>query len=230
MCEELKVVVFDMDGVLIKWRSSWRILHQYFNSLSIVEEWKNEEKFQRGEISYREWMARDLQAILRASSRPVTREELLKVFSSYELEEGVEELVNVVKKYRLKTAIVSGGIDLLAELIRVRLGLDIALANKLVFSNDGYLLPEGIEVVNPLRKSEVLINLSRELNIPLSKFMFVGDSLWDLEAMRVVGHPVFVLKDEGIDPNILKNVLVIRSLRELIPYINNLCSSRRLRE
>jgi len=226
MCEELKVVVFDMDGVLIKWRSSWRVLHQYFNSLDIVEERNDAERFQRGEISYREWMARDLQAILKATNKPVTKEDLLKVFSNYELEEGVEELVKVVKGYHLKTAIVSGGIDLLAELIRERLGLDMALANKLTFSSDGYLLPEGVEVVNPLRKSEVLTRISKELNIPLSKFMFIGDSLWDLEAMNVVGHPVFVLKDEGIDLNILKNVFVVKSLRELIPYINRICSKK----
>jgi phosphoserine phosphatase len=207
-----------MDGVLTKWRSSWRALHEYFGSISLISENNDAERFLRGEITYEEWMRRDLEAIIKAFGRPPSREEIIKAFSTYELVEGAKELINFLKERGVYTAIISGGIDLLAEKVREELGIDVAFANKLVFDERGYLIPKGIEVVNPLKKSEILKNLSRQLKVPLSEFMYVGDTEWDFEALNIVGFPVLLNYGEVRLPAKHKYI-VVNSLHDIIEFL-----------
>lgn len=214
----IRAAAFDMDGVLTKWRSSWRALHEYFGSLSLVSESNDAEKFLRGEITYEEWMRRDLEAIIKAFGRPPTKEEIIKAFSRYELIEGAKDLVNFLKGRGVYTLIVSGGIDLLAEIVRKELGIDAAFANRLVFDEKGYLIPKGIEVVNPLKKGEFLKKLSRQLRIPLSEFMYVGDSEWDFEALNAVGYPILLNYGE-VKPPAESRYLTVNTLYEIMKFL-----------
>lgn len=215
---KVSVAAFDMDGVLTKWRSSWRALHEYFGSLRLVCERDDAEKFLRGEITYEEWMRRDLEAIIKAFGRPPTKEEIIKAFSRYELVDGARELINFLKKKRIYTVIVSGGIDLLAEMVGRELGVDVVFANKLVFSKDGYLVPRGIEVVNPLKKGELLKKLSKQLGVPLSEFMYVGDTEWDFEAFNTVGYPILLNYGE-IKSLVESRYIIINTLYEIIEIL-----------
>ncbi|MFN3268724.1 MAG: HAD-IB family phosphatase [Zestosphaera sp.] len=214
----IRAAAFDMDGVLTKWRSSWRALHEYFGSLSLVSESNDAEKFLRGEITYEEWMRRDLEAIIKAFGRPPTKEEIIKAFSRYELIEGAKDLVNFLKGRGVYTLIVSGGIDLLAEIVRKELGIDTAFANRLVFDEKGYLIPKGVEVVNPLKKGEFLKKLSRQLRIPLSEFMYVGDSEWDFEALNAVGYPILLNYGE-VKPPAESRYLMVNTLYEIMKFL-----------
>ncbi len=214
----IRAAAFDMDGVLTKWRSSWRALHEYFGSLSLVSESNDAEKFLRGEITYEEWMRRDLEAIIKAFGRPPTKEEIIKAFSRYELIEGAKDLVNFLKGRGVYTLIVSGGIDLLAEIVRRELGIDAAFANRLVFDEKGYLIPKGVEVVNPLKKGEFLEKLSRQLRIPLSEFMYVGDSEWDFEALNAVGYPILLNYGE-VKPPAESRYLLVNTLYEIMKFL-----------
>lgn len=215
---EIKVAAFDMDGVLIKWRSSWRALHEYFGSVKLINESRDAERFLNGEISYGEWMRRDLEAIVKVLGAPPSKSDVVKAFSKHELMDGVEDLLKLLKSAGVITTIVSGGIDILAEMVSNELGIDIVLANKLVFNEDGYLIPRGVEVVNPLRKGDVLRNLSRLLNVPLEKFMYVGDTEWDFEAMDLVGYPVLLKYNEIKSPTEARYIVVntLHDLKDLL--------------
>lgn len=210
----VKVAVFDMDGVLVKWRSSWRTLHEYFGSVNIVSERDDAERFVRGELSYGEWMRRDLEAIIKFLGRPPSRDEVVEAFSGYELSEGAVELIDFLKSAGVVTAIVSGGIDILAEMVGSELGIDIILANKLVFDKDNRLTPQGVEVVNPLRKGDILRRLSRDLKVSLNDFMYVGDSEWDFEALNIVGLPV-LLNYGDVEPPTSASYIVVNTLHDL---------------
>lgn len=221
---KVSVAAFDLDGVLIRWRSSWRALHEYFGSLSLIVESNDAEKFLRGEITYEEWMRRDLEAIIKALGKPPTREEIIKAFSRYELVDGAKDLINFLKERGVYTLIVSGGIDLLAEIIKRELGVDAAFANRLVFDEKGYLIPRGIEVVNPLKKGELLKRLSRQLKVPLSEFMYVGDTEWDFEALNLVGYPV-LLNYGDVKPSIESRYIIVNTLYEVIEFLTK-CFNR----
>lgn len=203
---------------MTKWRSSWRVLHEYFGSLSLVNESNDAERFLRGEITYEEWMRRDLEAIIKALGRPPTKEEITKVFSRYELVEGAKDLMSFLKKRGVYTIIVSGGIDLLAEMVSRELGIDAVFANKLVFDERGLLVPKGIEIVNPLRKGELLNRLSRQVGVPLSEFMYVGDTEWDFEAFNTVGYPVFLSYGE-VKSLTESRYITVNTLYEIIEFL-----------
>ncbi|MEM3949074.1 MAG: HAD-IB family phosphatase [Zestosphaera sp.] len=215
----VKIAVFDMDGVLVKWRSSWRALHEYFGSINIVNESRDAEKFLKGELSYEEWMRRDLEAIIKFLGRPPSRDEIVRALTRYELTEGATELINFLKSANVITAILSGGVDVLAEMVGNRLGIDIILANKLVFDKNNHLAPYGIEVVNPLKKGGVLRKLSEDLRIPLSDFMYVGDSEWDFEALNVVGLPVLLSHGDVLLPE-GTSYIMLNTLHDLKKLLN----------
>jgi len=221
-CGKVGVLAFDLDGVLVKCRSSWRYLHLRFGSITIVESRDDARAFLEGRISYEEWMRRDLEAIIESAGRRLSREEIVNVFRDSELEEGAEEVVNYAKALGIELAIVSGGIDILANMVARRLGIRYVMANKLVFDNNDLLIPRGIEIVNPLRKDEALLKISRETGIPLNRFIYVGDTSWDVSAFRVVGYPV--LYRRGEDPvNLGIEVYTIDRLAELKGILRTIC-------
>ncbi len=215
------MIAFDMDGVLTKCRSSWRALHIHFGSISIVDEYRNAERFRKGDIDYKEWMKLDTEAILKAAGGKVKKDEIERVLLSLEIDEDAFKVVTYIKSLGLKTAIVSGGIDILANHIGEILGIDYVYANKLLFDENGYLLPGGIEIVNPLRKGEILRKLSSLTGIPLKKFMYVGDSEWDLDAFKTVGYPVLLRRDDVLLN--LPSLIMISKLGELTDSINMIC-------
>ncbi len=221
-----RVLIFDMDGVLVKCRSSWKALHVAFGSEDIVERLKGAERFIGGEISYVEWMRLDIDAMTRALGRPPSKDEVEHVLRSLELDEDAPTVVEELKRLGVLVGIVSGGIDILAKSVAERLGIpeDMVFANKLVFS-DGRLTG-GEEVVDPLRKGELLKRLSLSLGIPLEEFAYVGDSTWDINALRVVGTPIMLARDEDearTAAGFVKNLIIIERLRDVVKVVKELC-------
>lgn len=221
-----KVVAFDLDGVLVPFRSSWEFLHNYFGIANEVMRNVNVELFYNGLISYSEWMRRDLTLLI--SKGCITMDEVIKAFSTVELSPGARELCDYLLRRGLELAIVSGGIDVLAQQVGRKLNIRRIYANKLLFDESGCLLPYGEEVVNPLRKDSTLHEISSELGIPLNEFMYVGDTLWDLCAFRVVGYPVVINCEPCLD--ILnrwgKEYLVVDELYDIISFVDEILKNR----
>lgn len=217
-----KVVVFDLDGVLVPFRSSWEFLHNYFGVVNEAMRNANVELFYNGLISYSEWMRRDLTLLI--SKGCITRDEVIKAFSTVELSPGARELCDYLLRKGLELAIVSGGIDVLAQQIGKELNIRRVYANKLLFDESGCLLPYGEEVVNPLRKDSILHEISSELGIPLDEFMYVGDTLWDICAFKVVGYPVVINCEQCINTlqDLRKDHIVINELMDIIYLIDRI--------
>jgi phosphoserine phosphatase len=217
---KLRIVVFDLDGVLVPFRSSWWYLQKYFGVDGEVFRMVNTELFYKGLITYSEWMCRDL--TLLTSKGCITKDEITNAFNKVELSDGAEEVCNYLVSRGVELAIVSGGIDLLADYVGSRLGIKRIYVNKLLFDDNNCLLPHGVEVVNPLKKDEVLNKLSNELGIPLDEFMYVGDTTWDLSALKVVGYPVILNCSECVEElkKVKSRYYVISSLRDIIPIVN----------
>jgi len=222
-CGRIGVLAFDLDGVLVKHPSSWRYLHERFGSIRIVQERNDSEMFRKGIITYSEWMERDLKALLQARGNRLRRSEIVEAFRECEIEDHAEELVHYVKSLGIAVAIVSGGIDILANMVAEKLGIELVYANKLVFDERDYLIPRGVEVVNPLRKDEVLKKISKITSVPLSKFMYVGDSDWDSSAFRAVGYPVLYVRKGEARPAGISNTYIVGNMLELKNLISRLC-------
>jgi len=220
MMGKLRVTVFDLDGVLVPFRSSWEYLQKYFGVDDGVLRSVNIELFYNGLITYSEWMRRDL--TLLTSKGCITRDEVVAAFANVELSDGAEEVCSYLLSRGVELAIVSGGIDILANYVGSRLGIKRIYVNKLLFDANNCLLPYGVEVVNPLRKDVVLKELSNELDIPLSEFMYVGDTTWDLSALEIVGYPVVIncSECEEVLKKVKSRYYVISNLRDIISIVD----------
>jgi len=188
--EDRKVIVFDMDGVIVKNDSSWITIHNYFK----VNNSKSFKEYLDGKIDYSEFMKRDIALWPKVKIKTIEG-----IFNESQIVSGAQDTISELKKTGYITALVSAGLDILANKINRDLNFDYIFANGLDVDKDGYLLGTGKCRVELLRKYKVLVSLSKMLNIPLSKFIAIGDSKYDVSMLDVAGLAIaFNPKDEEI--------------------------------
>ena len=74
-------------------------------------------------------------------------------------------------------------------------------------------------VVDPYKKGRNLIDLSKKLNIPLSAFIAIGDTRFDLSMFKIVGLSIaFNPKDEIIEKN-ANIVIKSNTLLKILEYV-----------
>lgn len=210
----IRLVCFDLDGVLIEAKSSWVAVHEAFGV-------RNEDSlrlFLHGEISEEEFIRRDV-ALWKKKNPNVTIDEIEEILSHIVLHPGAKELVRTLHDADVKTAVVSGGIANAARRVARHLGIPLVAANELVTLDDRRLSGEGI-VNTPLRDKSIPVRrFAKELHIPLGQVASVGNSSPDI--------PMFWCSALGIafdpmDEHTRKEADVIvegTDLRQLIPVV-----------
>ncbi|HWQ17777.1 MAG TPA: HAD-IB family phosphatase [Sulfolobales archaeon] len=194
----MRLVILDLDGVIVKIKSSWEYMHSYFGSSQNEVYNMYSRLYSSGRVSYLEWMKADIEHLLRSVRRPIYRRDLDDAFSRVEFYEHSFEIMDLVRRRGAGAAIVSGGVNLMAWRAARELGIRHVLSNILVFDEDERLQPGGIPQVEPLKKGYVVRRLLRSLGIEPGRAMFIGDSHWDYPAFYEVGSPV-LFKDSGGD-------------------------------
>jgi len=175
----LKLVAFDMDGTLVDVESSWRVVHDHFSD-------HNDEglrRFLANEIDDEEFIRSDVRVWWRHAP-DLTVEDLERILAPVPLMPGAKELIDGVHARGARSAIVSGGIDILARRIARELGIEVALANGLRVDSDGRLTGEGIVRVPIHGKEGVLAQLQRQLSVTPEETASVGNSEIDVGLFR----------------------------------------------
>jgi len=168
-----KFVIFDLDGTIIKENSAWEMLHKYFKvDSSIVK--KNKELYDKEIIDVDKWIEMDIKLWKKPHRKTIE-----DVLTGYTLIKGIKEFVEYLKKRGFILAIVSSGIDILAEKVADDLGIDICYSNTLLFDERGFLIG-GKGNVDLLNKKEIVKNLSKKFKIPLKNFIIIGDTRYDM--------------------------------------------------
>ena len=179
---KIELVAFDMDGVLTDIISSWKYIHDYYktsNNRSVND-------YLKGEIDDMEFIRRD--AILWVENgKPVKKDKLVEILSDVPLMKGAEDCIAALKSYGMKTAIVSAGLDVLADKVGKELGVDYIYSNGVEADENGHLNGVAILGVKLMYKDEVIISLSEKLNIPLEQIVTVGNSCYDIPMFEVSG-------------------------------------------
>ena len=175
----LRLVALDMDGTLVDIVSSYHSVHLYFGE-------NNDDglrRFMANEIDDEEFVRTDIK--IWQKHRPDLRiDEIEEIFEGIPLMPGAERLVRGLRDRGVRTAIISGGVDVLARRVARDLGIDVVLANGFRVHSDGRLTGEGIIRVPVQRKEAVLATLQARLGIDPSETAAVGNSEIDVGLFR----------------------------------------------
>lgn len=168
------LVVFDMDGVLVNERSSWRIIHNYLGT-------SNEDSFQayiRGEIDDIEFMRRDIKK-WRNADPSINRESIQRILDGSTPMKGFPSIIKDLRSMGFMTAIISGGLDILAKKLSEGSNMDGYFANGIEFTSRGDLTGNGILEV-PLRDKGSVFDNPEFRKMDPGAIISIGDSEVDI--------------------------------------------------
>ena len=168
-----------MDGVLVQTVSSWVAVHDYFD----VSNETNARRFFDGTIDEMEFIRSDV-GLWQSRKGDVSVDDIRHILNAVPLMKGAKETVGALKKMGIKTAIISGGIDILADRVREETGIDLSFANGLKSDMEGRLTGEGILRVKISDKGECARSVMSTLNIGMDECASVGDTLSDVPLFR----------------------------------------------
>jgi phosphoserine phosphatase len=185
----IELVAFDMDGTLVNVESSWAAVHAFYgdsnteNLQLFLENRLDDEAFIRSDI--RIWWKHQ---------PDLSIDDLEAILARVSLMPGATQLFESLHQRHCLTAIVSGGIDILARRIGQELGVDYVLANGFQVDAEGRLTGEGIVRVPIRRKEEVLAQVQRQLGVSPEATAAVGNSEIDVglfrrSRIRIAFHP-----------------------------------------
>jgi phosphoserine phosphatase len=204
----VELVCFDMDGVLIDVGSSWVMVHKHFG----VQNEASLRAYLNGEFDDKEFIRRDASLWLRLQPK-IRRADFERIFRTPPFMAGVERTIATLKAEGVEVAIVSGGVDVMAEAVAARLGIPRVAANGFVYDEAGHITGEGV-VRTPLNdKALPVVRFAKELGVPLERVLSVGNSLPDVAMFEVAGrsiafhpeddytreHATWVLEDGPLD-------------------------------
>jgi phosphoserine phosphatase len=185
----VRLVVWDLDGVLTEVRSIWDHLLRTLEHGDACD--ANKELYFSGRISYQRWAELDV-----ALMRGTPRERLELLVADIPLTPGAREAVATVTDAGAQNLIISSGLDVLAERVHRELGVPY-ITNRLIY-RDG--LVDGVEVVCSLdNKGELLAAALHERGLRPAECVAVGDARPDLSMLQLAGHPIaFRAHDEEV--------------------------------
>ena len=113
--------------------------------------------------------------------------ELQAVAESVQLNKGARRLVQALKHFGYKTAIISGGFQYVGEYLQAQLGVDYVFANTLL-EQDGVMTGEVAgDIVDAQRKAAVLRELAGAEGVALQQTIAIGDGANDLPMLDAAG-------------------------------------------
>ncbi len=212
-----KLLVFDVDGVLVEKRSSWSVIHEALGTSRAAEVYAR--LFWEGRLSYADWMLADTQLWIEASPG-ITRGELLEILSVIDVLGEAYDAVELARKKGWMVALVSGGVDLLVERVARELRVDKWVSPRLLFDEKQRLLPGGLPLVEADAKHRWIVRLREDTGAAV--VAVVGDTRLDAPMMR--------LAECGVAVNPADNVVVraaegrtARDPLEAVEVVTSLC-------
>jgi phosphoserine phosphatase len=175
----LKLVALDMDGTLVDVASSWAAIHHHFQDHNA----DGLRDFLAGKIDDHEFIRTDVR-IWQRHAPDLTIDDLEAILDRVPLMPGAATLISGLRARGARTAIISGGIDLLAHRIARELGIDLSLANGFRVDENGRLTGEGIVRVPINGKEGALAGLQHQLGIEVGETASVGNSEIDVALFR----------------------------------------------
>jgi phosphoserine phosphatase len=189
----IRLVAFDLDGTLVEAPSSWGWVHRSFGE-------SNDDSlrlFLEGRIDDAEFIRRDIR--LWWKHRPdISVDDIEAILADVPLMPGARALFDGLHERGILSAIISGGIDLLARRIGRELGIPYVLANGFTVDASGRLTGGGHIRVPIKDKESVLAQVQRQLGVAPPDTAAVGNSEIDVGMFRRARLGIAVRPDDDI--------------------------------
>jgi phosphoserine phosphatase len=178
-----RALLFDLDGTLTPVTSVWQHIHERLG-LWEREALRHQQAFERGDISYEEFCARDA-----AHWKGMAESDLKAITDAIPYRPGVHECMRVLKEQGMVVGVISTGLTLLIERVMHELDLDYAIANRLV-AKAGVLTGEVKVNVEHGHKGEAVDLFCGQFGVDYREVITVGDSDGDISMFEHSGFSV----------------------------------------
>ena len=209
-----RLVVFDMDGVIADTESSWVFVHRHFG----VNNDHSLKAYLDGEIDDVEFIRRDID-LWRNRDPTLSLEAIRRILSSVPMMNGAPETMAELRGRGIKTAIVSAGIDLLAQRMAVELRMDMFFANGFVADCSGRLTGDGVLNVSLAGKGEKVELIADMLEIEKEDVASVGNSRYDVPMFDASGLGIAFCPEDDLVRRRADVVIEEKDLRAILPKL-----------
>ncbi len=179
MSSDWKIIVFDMDGVLIDAKSSWAWIHDRFG----VDNEDSLKAYERGDIDDGEFIRRDIE-LWKSAEPNISRQDIIDILKTAPVMKGFHKVIPSLKE-NYNTAIISGGLKPLAEHVGGEY-FDRIFAND-IKDHEGRLSSRGIVDVPLKNKGDILEKLLSEEGIKKERCVAIGNSHIDAPMLERAG-------------------------------------------
>ena len=174
-----RLVCFDMDSTLIQ----TEVIDELAERAGVGTEVKAiTEAAMQGEIDFKESFKQRMK-LLKGLSEDVLQD----IAVNLPITKGARRLMDTLKSYGFKTAILSGGFTYFGKYLQEELGMDYVYANQLEII-DGVLTGSYLgEIVDGNKKAEYLKDIADREGIAIGQTIAVGDGANDLAMLNEAG-------------------------------------------
>lgn len=220
-----RLFCFDMDGTLTDTASSWEHLSRHLGIWDGLAE-HHLHAFVRGEIDYMEFCRLDA-LVLKGIELPRIREAM----GTIRIDGGITGLASYLRSNGCKTALISSGLNVMAERVMALADFDYAFVNELEVSQG---IMTGIVKVNvsiddeTMTKRAIVRALAEEHGFRGAEVAAVGDNWGDHGMIEEAGMRFFVDRigtETEKARSSFPDITVVRNMEDLLLHISEGSSS-----
>lgn len=207
-----RLLCFDMDGVIFEHKNFWMELHK---ALGTEREGRKLTK-KHLHSDYETLVKEVVEKLWKGKSA----EPYHRLIQRISYNPGVKEVFEIIKKEGWFSALISSGPIDLARRAQKELGIDHIFANELIV-REGRITGEFVWPIAAgyEKKVEIVEHLAEDLGVDLAEVVFVGDSIIDIGAFKIVGTSIaFNCKNKEL-MKVATHIVEGNDLRKILPYL-----------
>ena len=209
--KKLRLVVFDVDGTLMKVESSWQHLHEQLDTWDRGR--KYAEQFFQGNISYEDWARLDASLW---GGLPLER--VQRIVDDIPYMNGARDTIAALRRRGLVVVLLSAGLSIVTDRIRGEIEVDYSIANELIVEN-GFLTGEVKVNVSFHNKDEVLHRILEKFGVTPDECAAIGDDETLLPLFEKVGLGIAFNPRKKVIEKHSDVVVKGNDLRQVLPHL-----------